>query len=129
MFFVVLSASVAQVRAHAQRKMLRAESRMQGLQSRLIWRLWRSLRELQYLESLLIQLMVQYGMASFLSDSFFKVLHFPPGLRLKYNLAARPHSLRHIHGGRCRRSHRLWDISVETLHPHWPILGENCSFI
>lgn len=65
-FFAVLSASVGQVRAHALRMMVRIENRLSGLQSRLIWSLWHLQMELQYLGSLPIQLMVQYGSAPLL---------------------------------------------------------------
>lgn len=65
-FFVVLFVSVGQVRAHALRMMPRLENRLSGLQRRLIWSLWHLRMDLQYLGSLPIQLMVQYGRASLL---------------------------------------------------------------
>lgn len=72
--FVVLSVSVAPVRALAQRKTWRAESRMSGLQSRLIWRLWHSQRQLQYLASLPTQLMVWFDRAFNYFPSLVKIL-------------------------------------------------------
>ncbi len=68
-FFVVLSASVAQVRAHAPRMMWRIENRWSRSRSRLTWSLWHLQTELQFLGSLRIQRMVRYGRAQFAHTS------------------------------------------------------------
>lgn len=34
------------------------------------------------------------------------------------------HFSRHIYGGRCCRGHRFRYFPMETIHPHWSLLGE-----
>lgn len=64
-FFLVLSASDAQVRARAPRMTARIKSGLSRLQSRLTWSLWHLPTELLFLGSLQIQLMVRYGKDTF----------------------------------------------------------------